>query len=115
MDATAAVRAAATTSRRAGRKRHELCTEWRWWWLRRWRWRRSAPSVLPTAQDLPVLRLQRTEDRLQGRAAAAALYFRAWQDRAEPHHRGVRAQAARARTGDQALTLSRPAAIRDQV
>ena len=45
--------------------------------------------VLPPPQDLSVLRRQRAQDRLQGRAAAAALHLGARQDRAEPHHRGV--------------------------
>ena len=78
-----------------------------------WRWRRRAPSVLPPPQDLPVLRRQRAEDRLQGRQAPAALRLRARQDRAEPHHRGVGQEAARARAGDQARALPRPAALRD--
>src|SRR5262245_25185490 len=48
-------------------------------------WRPSA--VLPSTQDMPVLRRQRAEDRLQGRQAAAALHFGARQDRAEPQDR----------------------------
>jgi small subunit ribosomal protein S6 len=40
--------------RLAGRLDHGI----RWWW------RRSPPSVLPSAQDLPVLGPQRAEDRL---------------------------------------------------
>ena len=75
--------------------------------------RRRPPAVLPPPQDLPVLRRQRAEDRLQGRQAAAALRLRARQDRAEPHHRGVGQEAARARAGDQARALPRPAALRD--
>src|SRR5580698_3603061 len=46
------------------------------------------PRVLPSAQILPVLGAERSEDRLQGRAALAALHLRARQDCAEPHHRG---------------------------
>src|ERR1700722_11328142 len=38
---------------------------------------RPSPSLLSPPQDLPVLRTQRAEDRLQGHAAALALYFRA--------------------------------------
>ena len=57
--------------------------------------RRSCPpSVLPPPQDLPVLRRQCAEDRLQGRQAAAALRLRARQDRAEPHHGGVGEETA---------------------
>src|SRR6185369_3324247 len=40
-------------------------------------------------QELPVLRRQRAQDRLQGRAAAPALHLRARQDRAEPNFGGV--------------------------
>ena len=47
--------------------------------------------------------------------AAAALRVRARQDRAEPHHRGVGQEAARAGAGDQARALPRPAALRDPV
>ena len=56
----------------------------------------DAPPVLPPPQDLSVHRRQRAEDRLQGRAAAAALRFGARQDRAEPDHGGFRQEAARA-------------------
>ena len=75
----------------------------------------APPAVLPPPQDLPVLRRQRAEDRLQGREAAAALRLRARQDRAEPHHRGLGQEAARARAGDQARALPRLAALRDPV
>ena len=51
--------------------------------------RRPAPSLLPPQEDLPVLRRQRAQDRLQGREAAAALHLRARQDRAVAHHRRV--------------------------
>ena len=74
----------------------------------------AAPSVLPPAQDLPVLRRQCAEDRLQGRQAVAALRVGARQDRAEPHHRGVGQEAARTGAGDQTLALPRPAALRDR-
>src|SRR5262245_31814310 len=76
-------------------------------------WRPSA--VLPSTQDMPVLRRQRAEDRLQGRQAAAALHFGARQDRAEPHHRGVGQEAARASPRDQAVALPRAVALRDPV
>ncbi len=65
------------------------------WWSQRWRgwrWRRccrSTAAIFPPTQILPVLRAERAEDRLQGRAPVAALRLRARQDRAEPHHRGV--------------------------
>ena len=75
--------------------------------------RRRPPSVLPPSQDLPVLRRQRAEDRLQGRQAVAALRVGARQDRAEPHHRGVGQEAARTRAGDQTRAVPRPAALRD--
>src|SRR3954447_10863045 len=53
------------------------------------------PASVPSPpQDLPLLRRQRTEDRLQGRASAAALYFRARQDRAVAHHGGQPEEAA---------------------
>src|SRR5882757_3815168 len=51
-------------------------------------------TVLPPAQDLPILGRQCPEDRLQGREAVAALRFRARQDRAEPHHGGFGQEAA---------------------
>src|SRR5258708_6856799 len=72
-------------------------------------------TVLPPAQDLPVLGRQCPENRLQGREAAAALRLRAWQDRTEPHHGGFGQEAARARAGDQARAISRPADLRDKV
>ena len=64
------------------------------------------PAILPPPQELPVLRRERAEDRLQGRQAAAAVRFGARQDRAEPHHRGFGQEAARTRPGDQARALS---------
>ncbi len=75
----------------------------------------GAPAVLPSPQDLPVLGRQRAEDRLQGREAVTALRLRARQDRTEPYHCGIRQAATRARSCDQACTLSRIAAVRDQV
>src|SRR5260370_40293742 len=51
-------------------------------------------TVLPPAQDLPVLGRQCPEDRLQGREAVAALRLRARQDRAELHHRSFGQEAA---------------------
>ena len=58
--------------------------------------RRRPPAVLPPPQVLPVLRPQRAEDRLQGRAPAVPLPVGARQDRAQPHHRGLGQEAARA-------------------
>src|SRR5947209_7576582 len=55
--------------------------------------RGGAPAVLSPPQILPVLRPERAEDRLQGRAPVAALRLRARQDRAEPHHRGIDPEA----------------------
>src|SRR4051812_44360972 len=45
----------------------------------------GAPALLPPPQDGSVLRPERAQDRLQGRAVAAALYFRARQDRPLAH------------------------------
>src|SRR6266446_6441620 len=73
----------------------------------------NPPSVLPAPQDLPVLGGERAQDRPQGREALAALRIGARQDRAEPHHRSVGQEAARACAGDQTRTVSRPAALRD--
>src|SRR5262245_50686171 len=73
----------------------------------------DSPPILSPPQDLPVLRDQCAEDRLQGRAASATLRFRARQDRAEPDHGGFRQEAARARARHQARPLSRLAALRD--
>src|SRR4051812_11363884 len=81
--------AAAVAHQPARRPNNEHDVIWWWWW---WRW--WTPSVFPSAQDLPVFGRQRAEDRLQGRQAAAALHFRARQDRAEPHHGGVGQEAA---------------------
>src|ERR1700749_1237760 len=52
------------------------------------------PSVFPPPQDLPVHGHQCAEDRLQGFQAADALRVRARQDRAKPHHRRRRQEAA---------------------
>src|ERR1700722_17032749 len=75
-----------------------------------WSW--FTPSVFPPSQDLPVHGSERAEDRLQGFQAADALRFRARQDRAEPHHRGFRQEAARARARHQARTFPRSASLR---
>src|SRR5262245_26021556 len=56
---------------------------------------RAASSLHPPSQVLPVLRRQRAEDRLQGRAPPPALHLGARQDRAEPHFRGLVQEAAR--------------------
>src|SRR6266446_4675904 len=80
------------------------------------RWRPLPPSqekknerptspLHPPPQELPVLRRQRAEDRLQGRAPPAALRLGARQDRAQPHLGGIVQEAARARPGDQARPL----------
>src|ERR1700731_446195 len=52
------------------------------------------PTVFPPPQDLSVHGSERAEDRLQGFQAADALCLRARQDRAEPHHRRFRQEAA---------------------
>ena len=57
--------------------------------------RRRPPALLSPPQVLPVLRPERAEDRLQGRAPAVPLPVGARQDRAEPHHRGVSAKKQR--------------------
>src|SRR5690606_40912837 len=74
------------------------------------------PASLPSPpQDLPVLRRQRPEDRLQGRSPVAALHLRARQDRAVPHHGGQPEEAARTRPCDQARTLPRTASLCGEV
>src|SRR2546430_14230429 len=73
------------------------------------------PSVFPPPQDLPVHGPECAEDRLQGFQAVDALRLRARQDRAEPHHRRLRQEAARTRTRHQALAFPRSAALRDPV
>src|SRR5947208_1396587 len=55
----------------------------------------------------------RVEDRLQGFQAVDALRLRARQDRAEPHHRGLRQEAARARPRHQARAFPWPLALRN--
>src|SRR5579863_5790591 len=55
---------------------------------------RPPPPVFPPPQVLPVFRSQCAEDRLQGHPPAVALHLRARQDRALPHHGGLRRQAA---------------------
>src|SRR3954452_25357442 len=84
-------------------------------WLRSKNHGRSwcTPSVFSPPQDLPVHGSERAEDRLQGFQAVDALRLGARQDRAEPHHSGVREEAARARARHQALALSRSASLRD--
>src|SRR5580704_8177985 len=71
------------------------------------------PSVFPPPQDLPVHGSECAEDRLQGLQAVDALCLRARQDRAEPHHRGLRQEAARTRARHQALAFPWSAALRD--
>src|SRR5215216_935682 len=75
------------------------------------RW--QSPAVLPPPQDVPVLRRQCAEDRLQGRATVAALCFRARQDRTEPHHRSVGKKTTGNGQGDQACPLPGAVALRD--
>src|ERR1700731_566909 len=70
------------------------------------------PSVFPPPQDLPVHGSECAEDRLQGFQAADALCLRARQDRAEPHHRRLRQEAARTRARHQALAFPRSASLR---
>src|ERR1700676_1939991 len=70
------------------------------------------PSVFPPPQDLPVHGSECAEDRLQGFQAVDALRLRARQDRAEPHHRRLRQEAARTRARHQALAFPRSAALR---
>src|ERR1700724_1918387 len=80
------VRARAPTKlkrRRRRRNNHGNVT------ARRRRRRRWTPAVLSPPQELPVLRRQRAEDRLQGRQAVAALRVGARQDRSEPHYGGL--------------------------
>src|SRR6202165_4569176 len=69
------------------------------------------PSVFPPPQDLPVHGSECAEDRLQGFQAFDALRLRARQDRAEPHHRRLRQEAARTRARHQARALPRSAAL----
>src|SRR5438046_8219878 len=71
------------------------------------------PSVFPPPQDLPVHGSECAEDRFQGFQAVDALRFRARQDRAEPHHRRLRQEAARTRARHQALAFPRSLAVRD--
>src|ERR1700761_3854391 len=52
------------------------------------------PSVFPPPQDLSVHGCERAEDRLQGFQTVDAVCVRARQDRAEPHHRRLRQEAA---------------------
>src|SRR4029453_13497942 len=73
----------------------------------------NAPPFFSPAQDLPVFRRQRAEDRLQGRQALTALRLRARQDRAKPDYGRFRQEAAGAGTRHQTRTLSRIVALRD--
>src|SRR6478672_3426059 len=73
------------------------------------------PSVFPPTQDLPVHGSECAEDRLQGFQAFDALRLRARQDRAEPHHRRLRQEAARTRARHQARAFPRLVALRDPV
>src|SRR5690606_14893608 len=75
----------------------------------------DAPAVPAPPQDLPVLRRQRAQDRLQGRAAAAALRLGARQDRSIAHYCRFGTEAARARPRHQARALHRHHALRGAV
>src|SRR5438045_4314607 len=82
----------------------------------RHRWPRNEPdrpaaSIFPPQEDLPVFRCQRAAHRLQGRQAAAAVYFRAWQDRAFAHNCGVDKKAAPPGTRHQARALHGASAL----
>src|SRR5260370_984303 len=72
-------------------------------------------AVLRRPEDLPVLGGECAQDRLQGRQAAAALHFRARQDRAVAHHRGVREKTARAFQSHQAGALHVASALRCEI
>ena len=74
--------------------------------------RPGSPSVPAPPQDLPVLGPECAQDRLQGRPPAAALRFRARQDRPLPHHGRVGQEAARTGPGHQARPLHRHHALR---
>src|SRR4051794_36497653 len=104
----AATRAAAATPPRPPPRHRRVEDGFRWWWRRG---RRRAPSVLPQAQDLPVLGAERAEDRLQGHEAPVPLRLGARQDRAVPDHGGFGEEAARARDRDQAGPLPRAFAV----
>ena len=54
----------------------------------------DGPPVFPPPQVLPVRGQGCPQDRLQGRAPAAGLHVRAWQDRAFAHHRRFGEEAA---------------------
>src|SRR3984957_6337910 len=86
-------------------------------WLRSKNHGRSwcTPPVFPPSQDLPVHGSERAEDRLQGFQTADALRLRARQDRAEPHHRRLRQEAAGTCARHQALAFPRAVALRDPV
>src|SRR5512144_2025163 len=70
------------------------------------------PSVFPPPHDLSVHGSERSEDRLQGFQALDALRVGARQDRAEPHHGGLRKEATRTRPRYQARAFPRPASLR---
>src|SRR5262249_61469873 len=71
------------------------------------------PTILSPPQDLSVFRRQCPEDRLQRRAALAALRLRARQDRAESDYGGFRQEAAGVGAGHQTRPVSRIIALRD--
>src|SRR3546814_18806726 len=75
--------------------------------------RRRWPSpLLPSPQELPVLRTEGAEDRLQGHAPAAALRFGARHDRAEPTHRRFDKEAACAGACDKACPIPFASSLR---
>ena len=51
-------------------------------------------AFLPASKILSFFRTRRAQDRLQGREASATLYLGTRKDRAEPHHRRIREEAA---------------------
>ena len=112
---TAAIEAIARRGIATGARPRALTTSKLWWRNNHGyvtAFRRGTPAVFPPPQELPVLRRQRAEDRLQGRQAAAAVRIGARQDRSEPYHGGFRQEAARACASDQARAVSRAAALR---
>src|SRR5207244_11062923 len=71
------------------------------------------PLLPPNPSAVPYTTLFRSpEDRLQGRKTPAAVHLRARKDRAQPDHRGLRQQAARAVASHQARTVPRAIAVR---
>src|SRR5581483_5400850 len=72
----------------------------------------GAQTVFPPPQELPFHGQRCSEDRLQGRASAAALHLRARQNRSVAHHRRIGEKATRTGARDQTRPLPRAAAVR---